>query len=289
MDAASSIEELRPQILQNTLQQISLLPAGDCCIICLDNLVEQCEAQPCQHNNFDYLCLLTWLQARATCPLCKREVREVRYGLGEDGKYGKVYKVPERSEGRGKPNSQAEEDLRDSVSRRRGSLTNTTTRAQQQLYGEGAIEKRRSVYRHKLYSLHVGSNKKQPEASRYRELSPELFMTDPELVSRARIWLQRELCIFEFLHADSELPGSSHDQNIARRRRPSKAEFLLEYIIAILQSMDIQGSAGEAEDMIQDFLGRENTRLLLHEHRSWLRSPYVSLSAWDRAVQYRRV
>jgi hypothetical protein len=50
--------------------------------------------------------------------------------------------------------------------------------------------------------------------------------------------------------------------------------------------MDIQGSAAQAEDIIQELLGRENTRLFLHELKAWLRSPYGSLSTWDRVVQY---
>jgi hypothetical protein len=50
--------------------------------------------------------------------------------------------------------------------------------------------------------------------------------------------------------------------------------------------VDIQGSGGQAEEMLQEFLGRENTRLFLHEMRAWLRSPFVNLEDWDRNVQY---
>ena len=69
--------------------------------------------------------------------------------------------------------------------------------------------------------------------------------------------------------------------------QPCKAEYLLEHIIAILKPMDMQGSAGQAEVMIQEFLGRDNTRLFLHELRAWPRSLCKSLGEWDRAVQYR--
>lgn len=69
-------------------------------------------------------------------------------------------------------------------------------------------------------------------------------------------------------------------------RKANNAEFLLEYIIAILKTVDIKGSGGQAEDMLQEFLGRDNTRLFLHELRAWLRSPYTSLDDWDRNVQY---
>jgi hypothetical protein len=56
--------------------------------------------------------------------------------------------------------------------------------------------------------------------------------------------------------------------------------------VAILKTVDIQGSGGQAEEMLQEFLGRENTRLFLHEMRAWLRSPFINLEDWDRNVQY---
>ncbi|KAJ0298191.1 hypothetical protein COL516b_010114 [Colletotrichum fioriniae] len=111
-----------------------------------------------------------------------------------------------------------------------------------------------------------------------------MFASDTELVSRARTFLRRELQVFEFLSPDND--ARPQDTDPVRRRRANNAEFLLEYIIAILKTVDMQGSMGQAEELIQEFLGRENTRLLLHELRAWLRSPYMSLESWDRAVQY---
>lgn len=140
---------------------------------------------------------------------------------------------------------------------------------------DAALLRRRQVYRHQLYSSHVGSNR----LSRFRDLTPQLFGRDEELVSRARKWIRRELQVFEFLNPDdSEAEGVT--------RRASNAEFLLEYIVAVLKTVDIKGSGGQAEDMLQEFLGRDNTRLFLHELRAWLRSPYTSLEDWDRHVQY---
>ena len=69
MDENPSNENESSQILQDTLRQISATAAWadtKCCVICLGDLVEQCEARPCQHNDFDYLCLVTWLGTRAT-------------------------------------------------------------------------------------------------------------------------------------------------------------------------------------------------------------------------------
>jgi hypothetical protein len=51
--------------------------------------------------------------------------------------------------------------------------------------------------------------------------------------------------------------------------------------------VDVKASNGHAENLLAEFLGRENTRLFLHELQAWLRSPYTKLDEWDREVQYR--
>ena len=142
---------------------------------------------------------------------------------------------------------------------------------------DAALLRRRHIYQRNLYSSHVGSNR----LSKYKELTPQIIARDEELVSRARKWIRRELKVFYFLS-----PDGAQEQGVARRA--SNAEFLMEYIIAILKTVDIKGAAGQAEDMLQDFLGRDNARLFLHELRAWLRSPYKALEDWDRHVQYDR-
>lgn len=146
-------------------------------------------------------------------------------------------------------------------------------RPQFQVNPDAALQRRKNVYSLRLYSLHVGSNR----LSRFRDLTPQVFVHDQELVSRAKNFLRRELQVFHFLKS-----GGIGDAGIARR--VDNAEFLLEYIVAILKTVDVKGS--QAEDMLQEFLGRDDTRLFLHELKSWLRSPYTTLEDWDRHVQY---
>jgi hypothetical protein len=148
---------------------------------------------------------------------------------------------------------------------------------------------RRNVYRNQLYSLRVGSNR----LSQYTEVTPDHFNRDEALVSRARKWIRRELQVFSFLHPEAEdAPEERRDpvprsgQQRLQQRRANNAEFLLEYVVAILRTVDLKGSAGQAEELLRDFLGRDNARLFLHELLAWLRSPYASLEDWDRHVQY---
>lgn len=161
-----------------------------------------------------------------------------------------------------------------------------------------ALERRRSVYFHHRFSKHVGSNR----LSNYREITPRMFLRDPVLVSRARKWIRRELLVFSFLRrglaptragqaAASDAPRQCYangrrSRMDMTRRRAQNAEFLLEYIIAILKTVDMMGCAGTAEDMIAEYLGRQDTQVFLHELRAWLRSPFTDLEDWDKAVQY---
>jgi hypothetical protein len=107
-----------------------------------------------------------------------------------------------------------------------------------------------------------------------------MIANSPDLQSKARTWIRRELRVFTFLHTDPT--GSS--SNAATTS--SNAEFLLSYIVSILKMVDLKGSSGHAENLLTEFLGRENSRLFLHELNAWLRSPYTKVEEWDLNVQY---
>ncbi|KAI1371948.1 hypothetical protein F4677DRAFT_456881 [Hypoxylon crocopeplum] len=288
MDIDSDTNDVQSKVLRNTLAEVASSrsqaatdnPNEACCVICLDSITEVCEARPCSHRNFDYLCLLSWLEQQTKCPLCKGDVDEVWYDFENDrpGAKSRVYLVP-------RPKEPSRQDAQSQTQPHR--QRNIVPRPHRRRYEEApprrltvdeTILRRQNVYRNQLYSLHVGSNRR----SGFRDLAPQVFESDPEMVSRARTWLRRELQVFEFLRTS---PTAQSGDDAMTRRRANNAEFLLEYIVAILKTVDIQGSQGQAEEMLKDFLGRDNTRLLLHELKNFLRSPW-SLEAWDRKVQY---
>ena len=208
------------------------------------------------------------------------QVLGVRYEYRSLDDY-KTYLVPPTEADAVNDRARGHEDRRENLQRSYAGPQRLAPRQYRQRIAEPAhavLDRRRHIYRDQLYSLHVGSNR----LSRFRNLTPELFRSDEELISRARKWIRRELQVFEFLH--DEPRGREGDK--CGLSRANNAEFLLEYIIAILKTVDIKGSGGQAEDMLQEFLGGENSRLFLHELRAWLRSPYTSLEDWDHAVQY---
>lgn len=272
----------RGKIALSKAPEIALEEAEASCVICLECISERACTLPCRHSSFDFLCLISWLQEQPTCPLCKSDVNSVEYGW-RDPRGCTVYELPQRSvptaaEEPSRP-PQSDLDLRTgrSVNEPRQRGRSHASRAHEQLSNpNAALLRRKHIYAHNLYSLHVGSNR----LSRFRDLSSHQFTHDTELISRARKWIRRELQVFTFLNGDGDSPQAG------ATKRANNAEFLLEYIIAILKSVDIKGSSGQAEEMLQEFLGREHTRLFLHELRAWLRSPYTQLADWDRWVQY---
>jgi hypothetical protein len=49
----------------------------DTCVICLQTVTERAITVPCNHYTFDFVCLVSWLQERSTCPLCKQPYGEL--------------------------------------------------------------------------------------------------------------------------------------------------------------------------------------------------------------------
>ncbi|KAL8713965.1 MAG: hypothetical protein Q9220_002111 [cf. Caloplaca sp. 1 TL-2023] len=251
------------------------------CVICLDRVSDRAVAQPCKHESFDFLCLISWLQQRSTCPLCTSKATVLSVDYGWQSPHGcKTYTVPQHREAKNVNPSTPYRSSRHSHVRGRQPWANFRPRRPPRptlvQRPDIALERRRQIYAQGLYSLHVGSNR----LSRFRDLTPQLFARDEELIRRARKWIRRELQVFAFLYVDA----SQGEQGVTRRM--DNAEFLLEYIVAILKTVDIKGSGGQAEEMLQEFLGRANTQLFLHEMKAWLRSPYLSLEDWDCHVQY---
>ena len=285
--------DVQREVWQRTLHEIEHSQeiekiARHPCVICLDDVSERAVLIPCRHDQFDFLCLASWLEERTQCPLCKSDIQSVHYGIHSPTDF-QVYTI-HNTKSSSVPNSVPTWTARQRPPARRSRQLALARPASP----DSAIRRRREVYRQLLYSQHVGSNR----ISRFRALTPTFFAQDSELVSRARMWIRRELRVFEYLDplsedaggaglsAASAIQGSTVISSKRGTVRGNNAEFLLEYIIAILKTINIRDASGQPEDMLQEFLGRAHARLFLHELGSWLRSPYTSLEAWDRHVQY---
>lgn len=236
------------------------------CVICLEKVNDVAKSLPCKHDQFHFSCLGTWLQQSRACPLCKAEVESIGYRAGES--YNIYYLTKHQSWDLSRtPRSARCPQRRPLIGcGDAGRACNET---------DQALPFRRRIYDRQLYSLYVGNN----PISKYRNITPDIIRNEPTLIMKAKKWIRRELSVFDFLNPDSPAFGRAD-------RRATNAEYLLDYIIAIIKSIDIKGSAGQAVELLKEFLGLENARLFLHELENWLRAPYESLNDWDQNVQY---
>ncbi|KZM27328.1 RING-type E3 ubiquitin transferase [Ascochyta rabiei] len=247
----------------------------DTCVICLSSVTEKAITVPCNHFSFDFVCLVSWLQERSTCPLCKTEVTAVQYDWRSPDDF-KSYSIRRTHTPKAQSTAPDQRGSLPFAPHELPSQRRCNHRPFSPLLDDPAIRRRCEVYRKRLYSLHVGSN----PFSGHQDVTPQMLATDTELQSRARTWIRRELRVFSFLHTDPAGPTP------LAATTSSNAEFLLSYIISILKMVHVKDSSGHAENLLTEFLGRESSRLFLHELYAWLKSPYTRLKDWDEQVQY---
>nr|CDP30071.1 Putative protein of unknown function [Podospora anserina S mat+] len=323
--------DIKSQVLQLTLTSIQSSDSDENpCVICLETITSPSTALPCGHSNYDFLCLASWLQQRPFCPLCKTGVTQVRY-TDADTQNEHLYNVPPLA-------PTPEQPARQTVSRAAnpadvlqlgpldferylfGDVTSIQVppvrrnlRRRQSNHQpppppstpDQALQRRQHIYRHNLFSLRphprpvcipsgtntppldIGSS---PHTSYSPSVpSPAVLSSTPHLLSKARLFLRRELQVFFPPTAAAPSAGDSIHQN---------REFLLEYVIAMLKTVDLQSPSGaaHAENLLRDYItlpdtGDDRTALFLHELKNWMRwrgepPGNVSLEGWDRGVQY---
>lgn len=242
--------------------------APEDCTICLQTITERAIAVPCNHLTFDFICLVSWLQQRKTCPLCNATITAVEYDWRGPHDY-KVFEVQSTEREPRRVDDSASQRMRLRSHRDSRGPINQSRPSSLPLrtHEDPALSRRRRAYQHRLYSQHIGAN----AISGYRDFTPKDFAGSTSLQTRARIFLRRELQLFT--HLDS-------DRGVRNR------DFVLEYVVAVLRKFDPKGADGQAENFLAEFLDRANARLLLHELHAWLRSPFATLEGWDQSVQY---
>ena len=126
---------------------------------------------------------------------------------------------------------------------------------------------------------------------------PNHIQNNPNLLRLASAWIRRELLLFPFLEPTSLTPTASSTHTLkdsstathvfppptppTSNRRPTTAPFLQNYILLIIQQIDLAGAAGAAVDLIAEYLGKHEAVLFVHELRSFLGSGCASLHEWD--------
>lgn len=287
-----STESREPESASSSAGQTQLsIQSPEICVICLDRISDSATTLPCRHDHFHFACLGKWLQHQQRCPLCKEQVRAVRFK--ESGEGSKLFDLPQLETVLPRQSLSSLRNEHDSLRGRssgsRQGRSPQSPASKRHIKEEPALTRRRYIYAYNLYSLHVGSNRH----SRYLpsgSITPDLFSHSNQHISRAKAFTRRELKVFDFLDPPPPTLASRNSSDAETQRplrRVTNREFLLEYIIAILQAIPLKGSEGQAERFVADYLGTGHAKLFLHELESWLRSPFERLEQWDAAVQYR--
>ncbi|KAK6537941.1 hypothetical protein TWF694_010837 [Orbilia ellipsospora] len=230
------------------------------CCICLTAIssTTRAVATPCLHACFDFSCLVTWLEgAQRSCPVCKQAVESVKYNFDPKGTGFQKYHIKSTASNGSTSTSQNNNTNfhRRTEIHRRHAIVNSNKPADD-------IPRRRFIYKHRLRSLHIGVNRK----SRFANYTPRSVRRDAELLSKAKAFIRRELEVFEWTE-DSR-------------------EWLVEYILAIVKTVELKGAEGRAEELVGEFLGKEFAGVFVHELHAFLRSPFLRVRDFDGWAQY---
>ncbi|KAG1824866.1 uncharacterized protein BJ212DRAFT_1260915, partial [Suillus subaureus] len=238
----------------------------DHCVICLQSLVDRTVIPTCSHE-FCFECISIWAEQSRKCPLCSQLIGEyVIHHIRSQFDYQKHYLPPPRSSSpRLLPTG--ESHVRVARRARRDRYWGRRVRHDADEL-ERAIARRRWVYQNHLYAKHVASN----SFTRYRPYpSPAQFTASPNMISRATIFLRRELRVWQNLDV----------------------EFLTTFIISLMKAIDIR--AESAVKLLSEFLDLDtpyiegqrhpNAEHFAHEIYCYIRSGR-DLSIYDNLVQY---
>ncbi|EPS44635.1 hypothetical protein H072_1389 [Dactylellina haptotyla CBS 200.50] len=263
---APNITQERPPEFTKDVESISsstsdTLQTPESCCICLGTIssATRAVATPCLHACFDFSCLVTWLEgAQSVCPVCKQAIENVKYNFDPTGTGFQKYRIKCTA-----PVTSSNARSTRTLHRRSETRRHTSSRYSSNPNDKpDDIARRQFVYKHRLRSLHMGVNRK----SRFANYTPRSVRQDPELLSKAKAFIRRELEVFDWTEANRE--------------------WLVEYIIAIVKTVNLKGAEGKAEDLLEEFLGREFAGVFIHELNAFLKSPFVRVRDFDGWAQY---
>lgn len=223
------------------------------CSICLQEMSDLAMIHPCNHA-YDFHCIRRWSVLSRSCPLCKQDIQYIdhhfRGAICE--KYCPQTKRPLNEGIRSLGEIRRLRRRHEHARRFQRGAINHENANRRSISGSSfmtALQYRQYVYDNGLISKYIGANK-------YSNFMPftaeDIKENRRNLWSKASMFLRRDLEAFRFLNGNRE--------------------FLLQYILAgVLAHLDIQSEG--AHKLVSDFLGENYARTLLHELRTFLRSP----------------
>ncbi|KIJ29787.1 hypothetical protein M422DRAFT_214846, partial [Sphaerobolus stellatus SS14] len=169
------------------------------CVICLHEIHDR-TILPCAHDRLCFDCIFIWCQQSRKCPLCNAPIGDyLIHNFRSKYDYSKYYLPPLRtSPAPTAALTRLPAGSRQSRPRRRSADWGPRRRRQSLSRDredelELAISHRRWIYHHRLYAKHIASN----PYTRYKPCpTPAQISASPDLISRATIFIRRELRIW---------------------------------------------------------------------------------------------
>ncbi|KJE93508.1 hypothetical protein CAOG_04288 [Capsaspora owczarzaki ATCC 30864] len=236
----------------------------DACPVCLGDFVDKTMLESCFHI-FCYECIRRWSAVNRMCPLCKTKYSAVIHHIRSETDF--VREVLSSVSGpAAQPAHQPGETtvvinrrLQERINAQRTSPSTPLARSVVSIPRTAASrERRRVIYANRLRAMYLGGG----APSRCHAIDPASFQRQPQLVQRLVPWIARDL---DVLLADA-----------------STVTFVLNYILSLLEEVDLQSNAFVA--LVQSFL-HEHSEHFVHELVQFARST-LDMAAYDRHVQY---
>jgi len=287
------------------------------CIICLQNIIDRTLLPECGHKYTCFQCICAWITSGSNslnsrrCPLCNTPIgTHLIHNLRGEHDFQKHWLPPVNTEAAADKGSTLPRQflgrvpqgtLAENRHRRNIRWGKRPAKGLDELEDlEKAIERRRHIYRRNLFAKHVASNRH----TRYKPYpSPAQIAASQDLCSRILKFVRRELRVWEGLDI----------------------EFLTQYIISLLRTMDLRSERAIA--LLGEFLDSQDVWIpdplptsrtirapsrrvcnamtthpsedkteprhrhihaehFAHELYTYLRSPFTDLAMWDRTIQY---
>ncbi|KAL2315607.1 Ubiquitin-protein ligase E3 [Schizosaccharomyces pombe] len=218
------------------------------CVICLQKDGLRAQLSPCGHDQFDYSCICRWMDQSLTCPICKRHVDCVFYGFHGSRLYKKWY-------------TQSLGSNQYSISRQLlrqpsfSSSENTDRLAD-------LLRVRRFIYQKAWKSY------ENPSLSSHRQYqipTPIQLASSASLLKKVESFIAKELLLFEYLDGQ-------------------QINFIQIFLMGLLRVQNIQHP--QTIDELAEFIGHEESSILLHELQRYLQFRPLSISSYMYSKRY---
>ncbi|KAF9105832.1 hypothetical protein BGX27_009421 [Mortierella sp. AM989] len=264
------------------------------CVICLNTCEDRTVLETC-HHEFCFHCILQWSMISHSCPLCIQVFESCIHNILDDLNYT-VHRFEKPTSSSKGPSTGSPSSSTSSATSRRQQQIAVPYGIIRQLYGpaqrrrrfrnppnvdlaeqtvtehqQSALEKRRHVYRHRLFVKHIGANR----ITGFQQITPETFRIFPHKLDRLIPWVRRELQAILSLaspptsDSSTSASGPSETTYDLPQGADRGVELIREYIIAVMKRYDLQTDQGQ--DLLRDFL-YEHTEQFVHELMGFARS-----------------